>query len=154
MNESRFVKRRRSSFLQFDKLPENLRNTCFKNDIKHHRYIHLRIIDKALLMFHYYLPCLIKISCWSKKLILTRMLHRAEKRVYKNLNVFKISTRLNEIMLFQQFQQVLDSRSRWLLKHSAMNIINCDSEYLDTSDSLDNDNCAHNMVSSSHKYTK
>lgn len=79
-------------------MPECLKNTCFKEDIKHHRYISLSLHDKVLLFFHYYLPCLMRVSCWQKRHILTRMLRLGRKKVYKNLNVFKVSQRLIEII--------------------------------------------------------
>ena len=106
--KSFFVKKRRSDYLNFNNLPESLKNTGFKEDVKTHRYIQLSCSDNFLLFLHYYIPCLIKISCWKKKHTMTRMLKKARKRVYRNLNVFKILTRLSDVIQFQQFRQVLD----------------------------------------------
>ena len=51
----------------FDKMPDSLVNTNFREDVKYHRYIQLSFCDKFLLLLHYNMPCLGKISCWKKK---------------------------------------------------------------------------------------
>ena len=92
------MKKRRSDYLNFDKMPDSLVNTNFREDVKYHRYIQLSFCDKFLLLLHYNMPCLGKISCWKKKGVMTRMLMRGRRRVYKNLNVFKILIRLSDVI--------------------------------------------------------
>lgn len=58
-NTSIYVKKRLNCYLDFNCMPDSLKNTGFGDDIKHHRHIHLSICDKILLLFHYYIPCLV-----------------------------------------------------------------------------------------------
>lgn len=69
-----------SKFLNFGSIPKELKDSEFKNRIENHRIIKLRGFEQHLLMIHYYMkrimPCIYKISCWSKKDRLTRMMER------------------------------------------------------------------------------
>ena len=79
--------KRQLYYLDKKNIPDDLKKTTFKHDIKHHRHIRLSFKDRILLFLHFQLPCLKKISCWSKKDILLRMFMKAKRKVFKSLNV-------------------------------------------------------------------
>ena len=43
------------------------------------------------------LPCCFKYSCWHKKKHLTRIYNKGEKRIYRDLNVYHLIKRVNQL---------------------------------------------------------
>lgn len=57
-----------------------------------------------LLMIHYYVPGVMRISCWNKKEQLMRLMGKGTKKVQKNLNIQSILAQLGELkmIIFQR----------------------------------------------------
>lgn len=98
---SNFVEHKRSEYLDYDNIPQELQNSSFKEDIKFNRYIVLSNTDKFLLFLHFNLPCLMKISCWKKKHILTRFFKKGSRKLYEKLNVFRILSQLDDLIMME-----------------------------------------------------
>ena len=100
-DDSLFLKQNKGKkfYLDEDKIPEKLKGTTFVNDIKNNRAIDITTCEKFLLMVHYYIPFLMKISCWKKRYSLVKMIDKGIKKVQKNLNMKNIQFKLNELQL-------------------------------------------------------
>lgn len=82
--------------------------------------------DKLLLFLHFNIPCLIKISCWRKKHILNRFYKKSTLKFYDKLNVFRILSKLDDLIMMEQYNELKDKNSQWIFKHHKRNVINCD----------------------------
>ena len=102
IKKSDYVKERLATYTYQNNVPERLKEKGFEEKMKNHYYFRLKLFDQILLLFHYYVPCIKKISCWRKKDILTRLYARGRRKIIKNLNVFHLLTQLKEIMLLVQ----------------------------------------------------
>ena len=90
-----YVKNRLNYYNDHSKIPEDLKNTGFINDIKNHKEIRISCLDKFLLLIHLKIPFLNKISCWSKKAPLKRAFKKGQQKIFRDLNVYHLIKRLN-----------------------------------------------------------
>lgn len=55
---------------------------------------------------------------------------RGQKRVYKEMNIFHVVKRLNQVIELLKERGMVTRRSMWLINHSHKNVIDCDDEDL------------------------
>lgn len=114
-------------YLEMGNIPKDLLGTGFERDIKNNQYIQLSFLDKLLILPHFYIPGLNRISCWKKRYAMTTLWRRGRKKLYKDLNIFHVVNRVNYIMMLLKQTGKLTQRSFWMNNHLDKNVINCDS---------------------------
>ena len=91
------VTHRLSRYTKQDRIPQSLRMTGFHEDIKYHREIRISLLDKIFLFIHTNSRCIRRYSCWKKKNLLTALYKQAQSKILKDLNVYHIVKRLNQL---------------------------------------------------------
>ena len=94
--------------------------------MKQNHFIHLSFSEKLLMLIHFYLPFLNKVSCWKKRYEMTRLLSRGKKKLQRDMNIFRVVNRLNYIIMLLKQTGQLTQKSFWICNHSQKNVVNCD----------------------------
>ena len=79
-----------------------------------------------------------------------RLIDTGVRKVYKNFNILKILSKLDELQLIIYKQKLKDEDNQWILKHSKANVINCNS----VNDDSDFDGCSSSNSSQGNQGVK
>ena len=77
-------------YMNPNNLPAKLKNTSFAKDISCNKIIRITTLEQMLLMLHWTVPGLMRVSCWTKKKQMRRLMEIGSKKVEKTLNMNNI----------------------------------------------------------------